>query len=456
MPEPFVICHLSSVICELNERPCAVKRTDNAGVYVYFVLEKMGSLLWCLALLIAVGPGQVTSTLMGWSLCDVEPIPHGMEGIVLKAYEDKVANWWSGKKQASYYVNMLPLLPTLPRYLQAGSKDSEAVYGRWDRPNEPVQVWNASEFQSSSKFSSHFGEKMRTYTGPHLIFHALFPRNYGHCLHDHLPWLAWLAKNNKKIRRGELPVLVESSPISQTMWEWMYPQLYRRLTFVRSRELFKIVKGAVTVVDTSPRFRHPRLVNAFAEMVRTHVPPSNHPPAVIWYSRKSGNNDLLHGRVMDAAHEQDALQIIRELMSKHSRPERLVVFDGKNHSATPNENGTFPTMTLVEQYELFNSANVIVGPHGMGMANIMWTRSNHSNTTCHERPKVLEIITSPLTKSVHDGDIRRTTYLLTSLIPWVEYHHMPYAANSTEGTTFIDLSIFRSAMDGIFSTSPAV
>ena len=75
--------------------------------------------------------------------------------------------------------------------------------------------------------------------------------------------------------------------------------------------------------------------------------------------------------------------------------EHLVVFDG--------------TESLREQMDLFQSANAVIGPHGGGLANLLFLLPSGS---CETRPKVLELITSSNTPKLHSGGIYMSFKLL--------------------------------------------
>jgi hypothetical protein len=49
---------------------------------------------------------------------------------------------------------------------------------------------------------------------------------------------------------------------------------------------------------------------------------------VLFYSRRSSRT--MHGRIMEAAHEQELLEVVRSSMKRWKRPEQLVVFNGED------------------------------------------------------------------------------------------------------------------------------
>jgi hypothetical protein len=132
----------------------------------------------------------------------------------------------------------------------------------------------------------------------------------------------------------------------------------------------------------------------------------------------------------------------------------LVVFDGSARSG----------WTLQKQIDLFRSANVVIGAHGGGLANLIWMtqdeeqQQQHQQDTggsppdaCPERLKVLEFITNPLTPDIQHGKFHVTYYNLYSKVPWVEYHQLLYQPQSNHDTTFLDIGEFRDALVHIFS-----
>jgi hypothetical protein len=133
---------------------------------------------------------------------------------------------------------------------------------------------------------------------------------------------------------------------------------------------------------------------------------------VVYYTRNSVNTG--HGRAMDLVQEKTMIQMLQETLEKYDRPEKLVIFDGSQH-------------TFQEQIRLSQSANVVIGEHGGRMANLLAllpSTTTNQITSCDERPKVLIFLSNASTPKVQRGSSGKTYYNVYSTHPWAEYHHV--------------------------------
>jgi len=112
--------------------------------------------------------------------------------------------------------------------------------------------------------------------------------------------------------------------------------------------------------------------------------------------------------------QAEILAKVRALMREYDRPERLVVYTGEN-------------MTFADQFSLFSSATVIIGPHGSAMANVIWSSSSPG---CSKPVHVIEFVGGASSHHVQ-GPIYRSYYDHEASVPWVVYHMVPFTANST-------------------------
>lgn len=155
-----------------------------------------------------------------------------------------------------------------------------------------------------------------------------------------------------------------------------------------------------------------------------------HPGTIIFYTRKSSL--VRNGRLMDESQEHEMIALIQHMLVRLGRTERLVIFDG--------------TAPMREQIELFRSATVVIGPHGGGLANMLFMPSS----PCH-KPKVLEFVTSLDTPEVHNGgSYANNYYTIFSTCEWMEYHQLLFVPPSNSETTFVDIASFQDALLDIF------
>jgi Glycosyltransferase 61 len=140
---------------------------------------------------------------------------------------------------------------------------------------------------------------------------------------------------------------------------------------------------------------------------------------------------------MDREQEKKLLDHVKHFMHRYDRPEKLVIFDGK--------------LSVQEQIDLFFSASVVIGPHGGGLANLLFTRPG---ATCADRPKVLEFVTTRATSELQGGGSQFTYYYFFGSMPWVELHNVFYTKVAEGEITFINEGSFYDAMYAIFSPEP--
>jgi len=126
-------------------------------------------------------------------------------------------------------------------------------------------------------------------------------------------------------------------------------------------------------------------------------------------------------------------------MKRFGRTEELVLFNG--------------SMSFLDQIKLFHSATTVIGPHGGGLANILLMAPSSS---CGERPKVLEFITSAQTPQVQNGDFNASYFTFYSTCPWVELHQILFTPPSNGTSTFINLDTLDEALDSLFRSGNQV
>jgi hypothetical protein len=195
-----------------------------------------------------------------------------------------------------------------------------------------------------------------------------------------------------------------------------------------------------------PSFRYPQTATIYTEHFRrwlkaSHWAPDSKPKAkntgkVIFYTRK-GTTDR---RVVDSDLEELLIATTREAMVKRGQKgEDLVIFSGGD--------GEGNTLPMQEQFELFSSADTVIGPHGSGLTNIIWMDPGCDSKN---RPKVLEFASSYRTTDVQAGSHWGYWFLFGSL-PWIDYHQMYYTENSNDGHTFVDPETFKETLNSMWN-----
>jgi len=140
---------------------------------------------------------------------------------------------------------------------------------------------------------------------------------------------------------------------------------------------------------------------------------------VVFASRNS--RTVKRGRKL--INEAEVLAKVRALMREYDRSEQLIIYTGEN-------------MTFADQYSIFSSATVIIGPHGSAMANVIWSSSSPG---CVKPVHVIEFVGGASSQHVQ-GPIYRGYYDHEASVPWVVYHMAPFTAKSTRSRCFVDVN----------------
>lgn len=262
---------------------------------------------------------------------------------------------------------------------------------------------------------------------------SFFAGNYGHSLHDWLPLVAWV--------RGALPgsalLLPASASLRATLDHVDRGYASGRVVWLREGSAACAASARVVVVPRSRR--GDRQLNfawvrkaAFATALRSSwlVPTGAVKPlgngTVILYDR--GGRTVQHGRGMTRQHVHSIAAVARRAMRVFRRGEALVRYDGALHAST--------AMPVARQAALFGGADAVIGPHGAGMANVLWLPVR----TRHGRPGVLEFVCGQRSAAVQRGcPYARSHWALFATAPWVRWHHQFFTPNSTPSVTWIDL-----------------
>ena len=148
---------------------------------------------------------------------------------------------------------------------------------------------------------------------------------------------------------------------------------------------------------------------------------NNNKKKVIFYTRTGGTTR----RLIYPPHEEEILilSLIRSKMVQYGRNEEdLIIYSGTD------ENGN--TLSIKEQFDIFSQADTAMGPHGSGLANIIWMDGR-----CKSGTKVLEFASSERTRNIQSGS-HWGYYLLYGTMPWIDYNYMYYLEGSEENAMY--------------------
>jgi hypothetical protein len=298
------------------------------------------------------------------------------------------------------------------------------------------------EYISPPFQKSNIGSPTKVVQGDHAVYIMSWYSEYQHILLDHLGYIAYLRKTLPPHTKLLLP-RVSGHPMIPNMLQSLDPEFAGRVDWIechswRSCNNHILVRNGTLRVLT-PAFdpRHVDLLSMARQWIHSSFPPSPEQlqkNSIIYYKRGGGANGAKNGRVMDQAQEELLIQMLRDTMLQHGRQEQLVLFDGRG-------------LSFEQQVRIFQSATAVIGPHGGGLANMLFLPLSGK---CQERPVVLEFATSPRSPQVQGGDLNISYYNMFSTCPWTQYHHILFTAESTCGVTYVDMELYSEALKSIF------
>ncbi len=281
--------------------------------------------------------------------------------------------------------------------------------------------------------------KRTTIRGDVAAMFGFFPDNFGHVLHDNFPLLAWLKSVAPKHSTFALP----DTKRYRELINFIDPEFLNRIYFYQPNELITVEDGLLTVA----RSRGGKYLHSYGNTLLRYLRHwifDNHPETypddekyLIFYIR--GGSQTYHGRQLEKQHEQDVIAMIRSNMKKYKRKEKLIMFTGMDEVGK--------TLSYTEQFHIFRRASTVIGPHGSGLANIVWT--DPFPKSCNDRVQMLEFMGGTEAKEVQPPIIFNGYYGVLRGMP-IDWHNIAYASNSTIQTTFIRLDDLQQALDDMW------
>ena len=289
-----------------------------------------------------------------------------------------------------------------------------------------------------------------------------FANVHAHILIDHLPALALLREEHDA---DGCDYLLQDTPVLRKVLEWLDPQFAAdRVVWLEtgSNKMVKMGKQVILRAWAVPRNpigngRNPKAVQALRRwlvqvkyndddgVVTTGRDDMRKSRRIVYASRNSPT--ATHARALDLNHEKDVLELILAAMERYNIRGMLEVYNGLDQEGNP--------VSLQQQFEIFSTADVVIGAHGGALANVMWMSLGRDK---EENAKVFEFIPSesvqPKKKKNGSENIIRwvkTYYYLFQNPEWVDYRHLALSPNSTADASFINLSSLDEALDDMWS-----
>ena len=286
------------------------------------------------------------------------------------------------------------------------------------RVDIPWDIYKTSDIKSNPK-------KITKVNGKFIGFHTWWHNNYGHILHDNIPYLAWLISNFDK----EYKIILLKGNVKQQIIKEISAELYNRVLWIDIGEVVKINgELVVSIPDIFPTIMGKKFMPYFKDTIKSASDKSDKPNDVIFYTR----NGTTSRRVLNLENENRAIDLIEQKMKEFNINGELKIFSGKDD----NKN----ILPIRTQIEIFKNAHTVIGPHGSGLVNFVWSDLN--------KVKILEFV-----PSVECGSVQRPFNGYHNVFHGLDldYNHILYTDDSTIHETKIQLKDLDDALNSIWN-----
>ena len=289
---------------------------------------------------------------------------------------------------------------------------------------------------------------------PVVACFSYFAGNYGHTLHDLLPLVSWV----RDFKRDHALLVPSSAALRATLHYIDHKYTSKRVIFLKEGSVACAAAATVVAIPASGRrgssllkfawVRKVAFVAALRSSWLTSVGAVNGfgNGTVILYDRSGWT--VQHGRKMTRRHMNSIAMVTKHAMLRFALGGDLVRYDGTLRG---------PAAPVARQAKLFGNADAVIGPHGAGMANVLWLpTSTSTSTSMHlrgcDRPRVLEFVCGQRSAAVQNGcPYARTHWAMFATAPWVKWHHQFFTDKSSPSVTWIDLQELRASLTAMWA-----
>lgn len=256
----------------------------------------------------------------------------------------------------------------------------------------------------------------QTLNGNWVFFPAWQPDNYSHVITDNLPYLHYFLDQARELHGSDVKLMLPYGHPLKNIIGLDY-NLYKNTAWLHRNRKY-IINGSVTTTTPVryPCVMYTKMQPSYVNWLDKVLPPIDKIQNVVYYSRSGAG----HGRVIDPENEANIIDCIRQKMKEMKIPGKLIIFTGSK-------------ISVIDQINTFRSAHTIIGSHGTGIVNYMWTCSNNRT-----RPvNLLEFICDEQTKYIqHEFN----GYHHVSPGAEVNWGHVIYTTSSTKYRTYVNVN----------------
>lgn len=305
--------------------------------------------------------------------------------------------------------------------------------------SDPFEI-HAEDRENCLYYNEHFwnnynskdlkkNPKTRVLEGNYAGFHGWHSNNYSHILSDNLPLLAYLKKNLNE----SFKFLMLDNPVSRNIIKTLDKDFYNKIEWISLGEIISIDGDLiVTTPDHHPCIMAKNLMSYFLDWISDSVTKPKERNNIIFYTRYQ----TTRWRVLNLENEKKIIESLKKFLIDNKIEGNLIIFSGKD------EDGN--TLPVEEQICIFKSAHTIIGPHGSGLVNTIWSNFDESAPI-----KLLEFNPGPKEYSSQVQAPFNGYHTVFRGLP-MDYNIILYEPHSTARETFINLEDFNTAIKKMF------
>eukprot|EP00566_Odontella_aurita_P012413 CAMPEP_0113554284 /NCGR_PEP_ID=MMETSP0015_2-20120614/16065_1 /TAXON_ID=2838 /ORGANISM="Odontella" /LENGTH=487 /DNA_ID=CAMNT_0000455411 /DNA_START=164 /DNA_END=1627 /DNA_ORIENTATION=- /assembly_acc=CAM_ASM_000160 len=298
--------------------------------------------------------------------------------------------------------------------------------------------------EEAERFHREQGGDVLEVEGDSAGWFGFMEDNFGHTLHENLPTVAYM----REMLPDHTKFLLAGTPMMRKLIGFIDPTFLARVVWVKEFDIVHVRSGKLTLPIYHDQPIGPLMSGAYNHLLVPYlrrwiaeqhprdknVPAREEERTVVFY-RRAGTAGQ---RVVEEQHERDIIDLVHRYMAKYGFKGELVFFTGHNQE-------TGELLSMEEQMSIYRKAKYIIGPHGSGLANVVWT--DPVPPTCEDRVKILEFIPAKDSESVQF--LFNGYYWVLGGMP-VNWSQVTYAGNSTKQTTFVHIPDLENALDDMF------
>jgi hypothetical protein len=315
-----------------------------------------------------------------------------------------------------------PLIDTLPngKYI-IHETDSRIKQSAWNVSRYIQNITTRSGWVQPKDHQVDYHLK-----GNYVAFATWFCGNYGHTMHDFMPYLSWL--------KNEFPkhnFILHDNSVSKKLIKFVDKDFFKKVFWLPTNQAIEVSGNLiVSTPDFHPCIMKQKLMFHLISWYKEQFIRTSNPKNIIYYDRSTGSN---HGRILNNQCQKEIISTIKNFILKNKINAELIIFKGNKENGEP--------LSIKEQFDIFSNAHTIIGPHGTGLTNILWC-----NFSGHTPIKLIEFIPGDVNHSAHVQSPFNGYHNVFSGLP-IDYNCIIYEKKSTNKETFINIKDLESALD---------